>query len=66
MKLQNMTEDQLRKIISNQYRGDPKKGHGKDYDVDEDAVNERLWELQNKKMEARFEAEIEEYNSCPF
>ena len=65
MKLKTMTEDQLRKIISNQYRGDPKKGFGKDYGVDEDAVNDRLWELQNKKMEANHEADIEEYNNCP-
>lgn len=66
MKLQNMTEAQLLKIIKNQYRGDVRKGYGRDYGVDEDAVNARLWELQNKKMEAKHEADIEEYNTCPF
>ena len=62
MNLKNMTEQQIVRIIANGYRGDVAKGHGKDYGVDEEAVNLRLWELQAKKDEERWEKEIEQYN----
>lgn len=62
MNLKNMTEQQLVRIIENNYRGDVSKGHGTDYGVDEEAVNLRLWELQQKKWEAKWEKEIELYN----
>lgn len=62
MNLKNMTEQQLIRIIENNYVGDVKEGYGKDYGVDEEAVNMRLWELQQKKWEKNWEKEIEEYN----
>jgi len=63
MNLKNMTEAQLIRIIENNYVGEASHGFGKDYGVDEEAVNERLWELQNKKDEIRWKKEIAEYNA---
>lgn len=63
MNLKNMTEAQLVRIIENNYVGDVSTGFGKDYGIDEEAINERLWELQNKKDEVKWKKEIAAYNT---
>lgn len=51
-----MTEEQLKKIIANNYCGDPAKGYGFDYGADlKDEIDQRLWELQQKKQETDFD-----------
>lgn len=56
-----MTEAQLKKIIENNYQGDPAKGYGFDYGADlKEEIDQRLWELQGKKSEKQ----LVEYARC--
>lgn len=57
-KVKYMTEDQLKRIIENNYCGDPSKGYGFDYGADlKEEIDQRLWEVQQNKAEK----ELEEY-----
>lgn len=65
-KVKYMTEEQLKRIIANNYQGDPAKGYGYDYGADlKDEIDQRLWELQAKKQEKELEAYLKEMESMP-
>ena len=65
-KVKFMTEEQLKRIIANNYQGDPAEGYGFDYGADlKDEIDQRLWELQNKKREKELEKQIKEMDEMP-
>jgi hypothetical protein len=65
-KVKYMTEEQLKRIIANNYQGDPAHGFGYDYGADlKDEIDQRLWELQNKKREKEMEDYLKEMESMP-
>lgn len=65
-KVKYMTEEQLKRIIANNYQGDPAEGYGYDYGADlKDEIDQRLWELQAKKQEKETEDYLKEMESMP-
>lgn len=65
-KVKYMTEEQLKRIIANNYQGDPAEGYGFDYGADlKDEIDQRLWELQAKKQEKELEKYLKEMESMP-
>jgi len=65
-KVKFMTEEQLKRIIANNYQGDPAEGYGFDYGADlKDEIDQRLWELQAKKQEKELEKYLKEMESMP-
>ena len=65
-KVKFMTEEQLKKIIANNYQGDPAEGYGYDYGADlKDEIDQRLWELQAKKQEKELNKYLKEMESMP-
>jgi len=65
-KVKYMTEEQLKRIIANNYQGDPAEGYGYDYGADlKDEIDQRLWELQAKKQEKELEKYLKEMESMP-
>ena len=65
-KVKFMTEEQLKRIIANNYQGDPAEGYGFDYGADlKDEIDQRLWELQAKKQEKELEKYLKERESMP-
>lgn len=65
-KVKHMTEEQLKRIIANNYQGDPAEGYGFDYGADlKDEIDQRLWELQAKKQEKELEKYLKEMESMP-
>lgn len=54
MKVKHMTEDQLKRIIENNYMGDRKTGENFDYVDYKDDIDQRLWELQDKKTTEKY------------
>lgn len=60
-KVKYMTEEQLKRIIANNYMGDPSKGYGFDYGADlKDEIDQRLWELQQKKWDKEMQEQMKE------
>jgi hypothetical protein len=65
-KVKYMTEEQLKRIIANNYQGDPAHGFGYDYGADlKDEIDQRLWELQAKKQESQLEEYLKQRESMP-
>jgi len=65
MRVDNLTLQQTKRIISNNYRTDPQKGHGKDYGVDEELLLAHMWALEDKKAARAYEEYIEQVNTSP-
>ena len=65
-KVKYMTEEQLKRIIANNYQGDPAEGYGYDYGADlKDEIDQRLWELQAKKQEKELDEYLKQMESMP-
>jgi hypothetical protein len=62
MKVKYMTLEQVKRIMDNNFMGDPSKGYGFDYVDYKEEIQHRYWELLEKKENERFKLELEAYN----
>lgn len=65
MRVNNLNLAQTKRIISNQFRTDPQKGHGKDYGVDEELLLAHMYALEDKKAARAYEEYIEQLEAAP-